>query len=72
MQQRLQGAGAKVTGFREGVVGSVKGGLSGFCQATHSAAGALASKPGEIVSLARSKFGSADNIPHLKDSSDEG
>ncbi|XP_037334155.2 transmembrane and coiled-coil domains protein 1 isoform X1 [Pungitius pungitius] len=71
MQQGLKGVGAKVTGFSEGVVDSVKGGLSSFSQATHSAAGAVVSKPREIASLIRNKFGSADNIPSLKDSLDD-
>ncbi|XP_064154434.1 transmembrane and coiled-coil domains protein 1 isoform X3 [Anguilla rostrata] len=71
MHQGLKGVGAKVTGFSEGVVDSVKGGLSSFSQATHSAAGAVVSKPREIASLIRNKFGSADNISGLKDSLDE-
>ncbi|XP_062923809.1 transmembrane and coiled-coil domains protein 1-like isoform X1 [Mobula hypostoma] len=71
MQQGLRGVGARVTGFSEGVVGSVRGGLSSFSQATHSAAGAVVSKPREIASLLRNRFGSADNIPTLKDSLDE-
>uniref|UniRef100_A0A3Q1F2K9 Transmembrane and coiled-coil domain family 1b n=1 Tax=Acanthochromis polyacanthus TaxID=80966 RepID=A0A3Q1F2K9_9TELE len=49
----------------------VTGGLSSFSQATHSAAGAVVSKPREIASLIRNKFGSADNIAALKDSLDE-
>lgn len=57
MQQGLKDVGAKVTGFSEGVVDSVKGGLSSFSQVTHS--------------LIRNKFGSADNIPSLKDSLDD-
>uniref|UniRef100_A0A4W6D7W2 Transmembrane and coiled-coil domain family 1 n=1 Tax=Lates calcarifer TaxID=8187 RepID=A0A4W6D7W2_LATCA len=61
MQQGLKDVGAKVTGFSEGVVDS----------ATHSAAGAVVSKPREIASLIRHKFGSADNIPSLKDSLDD-
>nr|XP_020728274.1 transmembrane and coiled-coil domains protein 1 isoform X4 [Odocoileus virginianus texanus] len=72
MHQGLKDVGAKVTGFSEGVVDSVKGGLSSFSQATHSAAGAVVSKPREIASLIRNKFGSADNIPSLKDSLEEG
>ncbi|KAH0519665.1 Transmembrane and coiled-coil domains protein 1 [Microtus ochrogaster] len=72
MQQGLKDVGAKVTGFSEGVVDSVKGGFSSFSQATHSAAGAVVSKPREIASLIRNKFGSADNIPNLKDSLEEG
>ncbi|KAM4610889.1 transmembrane and coiled-coil domains protein 1 isoform 2-T2 [Polymixia lowei] len=71
MQQGLKDVGAKVTGFSEGVVDSVKGGFSSFSQATHSAAGAVVSKPREIASLIRHKFGSADNIPSLKDSLDD-
>ncbi|XP_013131381.1 transmembrane and coiled-coil domains protein 1 isoform X4 [Oreochromis niloticus] len=71
MQQGLKDVGAKVTGFSEGVVDSVKGGLSSFSQATHSAAGAVVSKPRGIASLIRNKFGSADNIPSLKDSLDD-
>nr|XP_006631028.1 PREDICTED: transmembrane and coiled-coil domains protein 1 isoform X2 [Lepisosteus oculatus] len=71
MHQGLKDVGAKVTGFSEGVVDSVKGGLSSFSQATHSAAGAVVSKPREIASLIRNKFGSADNISGLKDSLDE-
>ncbi|KAM6473524.1 transmembrane and coiled-coil domains protein 1 isoform 1-T1 [Liasis olivaceus] len=71
MHQGLKDVGAKVTGFSEGVVDSVKGGLSSFSQATHSAAGAVASKPREIASLIRNKFGSADNITNLKDALEE-
>ncbi|XP_070594413.1 transmembrane and coiled-coil domains protein 1 isoform X1 [Erythrolamprus reginae] len=71
MHQGLKDVGAKVTGFSEGVVDSVKGGLSSFSQATHSAAGAVASKPREIASLFRNKFGSADNISNLKDALEE-
>ncbi|XP_026534270.1 transmembrane and coiled-coil domains protein 1 isoform X2 [Notechis scutatus] len=71
MHQGLKDVGAKVTGFSEGVVDSVKGGLSSFSQATHSAAGAVASKPREIASLLRNKFGSADNIANLKDALEE-
>uniref|UniRef100_A0A3Q2Y1B0 Transmembrane and coiled-coil domain family 1 n=1 Tax=Hippocampus comes TaxID=109280 RepID=A0A3Q2Y1B0_HIPCM len=71
VQQGLKDVGAKVTGFSEGVVDSVKGGLCSFSQATHSAAGAVVSKPREIASLIRNKFGSADNIAALKDSPDE-
>ncbi|XP_036803319.1 transmembrane and coiled-coil domains protein 1 isoform X2 [Oncorhynchus mykiss] len=71
MQQGLKDVGAKVTGFSEGVVDSVKGGLSSFSQATHSAAAGVVSKPREIASLFRNKFGSADNIPGLKDSLDD-
>ncbi|XP_033821917.1 transmembrane and coiled-coil domains protein 1b [Periophthalmus magnuspinnatus] len=54
MHQGLKDVGAKVTG-----------GLSSFSQATHSAAGAVVSKPREIASLIRNKFGSADNIAAL-------
>ncbi|XP_032066360.1 transmembrane and coiled-coil domains protein 1 isoform X2 [Thamnophis elegans] len=71
MHQGLKDVGAKVTGFSEGVVDSVKGGLSSFSQATHSAAGAVASKPREIACLIRNKFGSADNIANLKDALEE-
>jgi len=71
MQQGLKDVGAKVTGFSEGVVDSVKGGLSTISHATHSAAGAVVSKPREIASLLRNKFGSADNITSLKDSMDD-
>lgn len=60
MHQGLKDVGAKVTG-----------GLSSFSQATHSAAGAVVSKPREIASLIRNKFGSADNIAALKDSLDD-
>ncbi|XP_056130042.1 transmembrane and coiled-coil domains protein 1b [Lampris incognitus] len=60
MHQGLKDVGAKVSG-----------GLSSISQATHSAAGAVVSKPREIASLIRNKFGSADNIAALKDSLDE-
>ncbi|XP_052424575.1 transmembrane and coiled-coil domains protein 1b isoform X1 [Carassius gibelio] len=60
MHQGLKDVGAKVTG-----------GLSSISQATHSAAGAVVSKPREFASLIRNKFGSADNISALKDSLDE-
>ncbi|XP_018116856.1 transmembrane and coiled-coil domains protein 1 isoform X3 [Xenopus laevis] len=69
MQQGLKDVGARVTGFSEGVVDSVKGGLSSFSQATHSAAGAVVSKPREIASLLRNRFGSSDNIASLDDPS---
>ncbi|XP_044307331.1 transmembrane and coiled-coil domains protein 1 isoform X2 [Varanus komodoensis] len=72
MHQGLKDVGARVTGFSEGVVDSVKGGLSSFSQATHSAAGAVVSKPREFASLIRNKFGSADNIANLKDALEEG
>uniref|UniRef100_M3XUM6 Transmembrane and coiled-coil domain family 1 n=1 Tax=Mustela putorius furo TaxID=9669 RepID=M3XUM6_MUSPF len=72
MHQSLKDVGAKVTGFSEGVVDSVKGGLSSFSQVTHSAAGAIVSKPREMASLIWNKFGSADNIPKLKNSLEEG
>ncbi|XP_034447453.1 transmembrane and coiled-coil domains protein 1 isoform X1 [Hippoglossus hippoglossus] len=71
MQQGLKGVGARVTGFSEGVVDSVKGGLSSISHATHSAAGAVVSKPREIASLIRHKFGSTEDIPSLKDSLDD-
>ncbi|KFP49818.1 Transmembrane and coiled-coil domains protein 2, partial [Cathartes aura] len=44
-------------------------GLSGLSQATHTA---VVSKPREFASLIRNKFGSADNIAHLKDTLDDG
>ncbi|XP_018112099.2 transmembrane and coiled-coil domain family 1 L homeolog isoform X2 [Xenopus laevis] len=69
MHQGLKDVGARVTGFSEGVVGSVRGGLSSFSQATHSAAGAVVSKPREIASLLRNRFGSSDNISSLDDPS---
>uniref|UniRef100_A0A1A8FII6 Transmembrane and coiled-coil domain family 1 n=1 Tax=Nothobranchius korthausae TaxID=1143690 RepID=A0A1A8FII6_9TELE len=65
MQQGLKDVGAKVSGFSEGVVDSVKGGLSSFSQATHSAAEAV------VSTLIRNKYGSAENIPSLKDSLDD-
>ncbi|XP_053325877.1 transmembrane and coiled-coil domains protein 1 isoform X3 [Spea bombifrons] len=68
MHQGLKDVGARVTGFSEGVVDSVKGGLSSFSQATHSAAGVVVSKPREIASLLRNRFGSSDNISSLDDS----
>ncbi|XP_056380925.1 transmembrane and coiled-coil domains protein 1 isoform X3 [Hyla sarda] len=68
MHQGLKDVGARVTGFSEGVVDSVKGGLSSFSQATHSAAGAVVSKPREIASLLRNRFGSSDNISSLDES----
>ncbi|XP_044157112.1 transmembrane and coiled-coil domains protein 1 isoform X2 [Bufo gargarizans] len=67
MHQGLKGVGARVSGFSEGVVDSVRGGLSSFSQATHSAAGAVVSKPREIASLLRNRFGSSDNISSLDD-----
>ncbi|KAM3915183.1 transmembrane and coiled-coil domains protein 1 isoform 1-T1 [Leptodactylus fuscus] len=67
MHQGLKDVGARVSGFSEGVVDSVRGGLSSFSQATHSAAGAVVSKPREIASLLRNRFGSSDNISSLDD-----
>ncbi|CAI9179120.1 unnamed protein product [Rangifer tarandus platyrhynchus] len=73
MQQGLKDVGANVragiSGFGGGVVEGVKGSLSGLSQATHSA---VVSKPREFASLIRNKFGSADNIAHLKDPLDDG
>uniref|UniRef100_A0A8C2D168 Transmembrane and coiled-coil domain family 1b n=1 Tax=Cyprinus carpio TaxID=7962 RepID=A0A8C2D168_CYPCA len=66
MHQGLKDVGAKY-GWSRGVTG----GLSSISQATHSAAGAVVSKPREFASLIRNKFGSADNISGLKDSLDE-
>uniref|UniRef100_A0A4W6EEM7 Transmembrane and coiled-coil domain family 1b n=1 Tax=Lates calcarifer TaxID=8187 RepID=A0A4W6EEM7_LATCA len=66
MHQGLKDVGAKLLAHVTGT-----GGLSSFSQATHSAAGAVVSKPREIASLIRNKFGSADNIAALKDSLDE-
>ncbi|XP_059358668.1 transmembrane and coiled-coil domains protein 1 isoform X2 [Carassius carassius] len=61
MQQGLKDVGARViTGLSEGVVDSL-----------HSAAGAVASKPREIASLIRHRFGSADNISVLRDGPEE-
>ncbi|XP_043572331.1 transmembrane and coiled-coil domains protein 2-like isoform X2 [Chiloscyllium plagiosum] len=72
MQQGLKDVGANVragiSGFGGGVVEGVKGGLSGLSQVTHTA---VVSKPREFASLIRNKFGSADNIAHLKDTLDE-
>ncbi|XP_075930305.1 transmembrane and coiled-coil domains protein 2-like isoform X3 [Petromyzon marinus] len=58
---------AGISGFSEGVVDSVRGGLSGLSQVTHSAAGAVVSKPREFATLIRSKFGSADNLNALEE-----
>ncbi|XP_039176350.1 transmembrane and coiled-coil domains protein 2 isoform X1 [Crotalus tigris] len=73
MHQGLKDVGANVrssiSGFGGGVVEGVKGGLSGLSQATHTA---VVSKPREFASLIRNKFGSADNIAHLKDTLDDG
>lgn len=73
MQQGLKDVGANVragiSGFGGGVVEGVKGGLSGLSQATHTA---VVSKPREFASLIRNKFGSADNIAHLKDPLEDG
>nr|XP_030728639.1 transmembrane and coiled-coil domains protein 2 isoform X5 [Globicephala melas] len=73
MQQGLKDVGANmragISGFGGGVVEGVKGSLSGLSQATHTA---VVSKPREFASLIRNKFGSADNIAHLKDPLDDG
>ncbi|XP_051060128.1 transmembrane and coiled-coil domains protein 2 [Phodopus roborovskii] len=73
MQQGLKDVGANVragiSGFGGGVVEGVKGSLSGLSQATHTA---VVSKPREFASLIRNKFGSADNIAHLKDPMEDG
>ncbi|XP_030231146.1 transmembrane and coiled-coil domains protein 2 isoform X1 [Gadus morhua] len=70
MQQGLKDVGANVragfSGFGGGVVEGVKGGVSAF---THTA---VVSKPREFASLFRHKFGSADNIAHLKDTLEDG
>ncbi|XP_028620483.1 transmembrane and coiled-coil domains protein 2 isoform X1 [Grammomys surdaster] len=73
MQQGLKDVGANmragISGFGGGVVEGVKGSLSGLSQATHTA---VVSKPREFASLIRNKFGSADNIAHLKDPMEDG
>ncbi|KAM6166143.1 transmembrane and coiled-coil domains protein 2 isoform 1-T1 [Erethizon dorsatum] len=73
MQQGLKDVGANmragISGFGGGVVEGVKGSLSGLSQATHTA---VVSKPREFASLIRNKFGSADNITHLKDPLEDG
>ncbi|XP_061074712.1 transmembrane and coiled-coil domains protein 2 [Conger conger] len=65
MQQGLKDVGANmragISGFGGGVVEGVKGGVSAL---SHTA---VVSKPREIASLIRNKFGSADNIAQLKD-----
>lgn len=66
MQQGLRDVGARVSEFGEGVVDSVRGGITSFQQATHQAA----SKPREIASLllaSRHRTGSADNLHQLKE-----
>ncbi|CAL8338699.1 unnamed protein product [Merluccius merluccius] len=70
MQQGLKDVGANVragiSGFGGGVVEGVKGSVSAL---THTA---VVSKPREFASLIRNKFGSADNIAHLKDTLEDG
>ncbi|XP_043979135.1 transmembrane and coiled-coil domains protein 2 [Gambusia affinis] len=70
MQQGLKDVRANVragiSGFGGGVVEGVKGGVSAL---THTA---VVSKPREFASLIRNKFGSADNIAHLKDTLEDG
>ncbi|XP_072522173.1 transmembrane and coiled-coil domains protein 2 isoform X2 [Salminus brasiliensis] len=70
MQQGLKDVGANmragISGFGGGVVEGVKGGVSAL---THTAA--VVSKPREFASLIRNKFGSADNIAHLKETLEE-
>ncbi|MBN3304482.1 TMCC2 protein, partial [Amia calva] len=65
MQQGLKDVGANmragISGFGGGVVEGVKGSVSAL---SHTA---VVSKPREFASLIRNKFGSADNIAHLKD-----
>ncbi|XP_078489345.1 transmembrane and coiled-coil domains protein 1-like isoform X2 [Ciona intestinalis] len=62
----LRDVGANLRDFSGGVVDSVKGGLSGLQQATQNAAGAIASKPKDLASRLKNKFGSADNLSSLK------
>ncbi|XP_062387413.1 transmembrane and coiled-coil domains protein 1 isoform X2 [Sardina pilchardus] len=69
MQQGLRDVGARVSEFSEGVVDSVRGGLTSIQQVTHQAA----SKPREIASLllaSRHRSGSADNLHQLRDGQD--
>nr|XP_015198242.1 PREDICTED: transmembrane and coiled-coil domains protein 2 isoform X3 [Lepisosteus oculatus] len=69
VQQGLKDVGANmragISGFGGGVVEGVKGGVSAL---SHTA---VVSKPREFASLIRNKFGSADNIAHLKDTLDD-
>uniref|UniRef100_A0A672LIA3 Transmembrane and coiled-coil domains protein 2-like n=1 Tax=Sinocyclocheilus grahami TaxID=75366 RepID=A0A672LIA3_SINGR len=70
MQQGLKDVRANmragISGFGGGMVKEVKGGVSAL---THTA---VVSKPREFASLIRNKFGSADNIAHLKDTLEDG
>ncbi|KTF74749.1 hypothetical protein cypCar_00040881 [Cyprinus carpio] len=70
MQQGLKDVRANMragfSGFGGGVVEGVKGGVSAL---THTA---VVSKPREFASLIRNKFGSADNIAHMKDTLEDG
>ncbi|TRY85995.1 hypothetical protein DNTS_029343 [Danionella cerebrum] len=70
MQQGLKDVGANVragiSGFGGGVVEGVKGGVTAL---THTA---VVAKPREFASLIRNKFGSADNIAHMKDNLEDG
>ncbi|XP_022244236.1 LOW QUALITY PROTEIN: transmembrane and coiled-coil domains protein 2-like [Limulus polyphemus] len=54
-----------------GVVGNIKGGLSGLSAVTHTAAETVMSKPREFAHLIKNRFGSADNINTLGKISDE-
>ncbi|XP_076122164.1 transmembrane and coiled-coil domains protein 1 isoform X2 [Alosa pseudoharengus] len=69
MQQGLRDVGARVSEFSEGVVDSVRGGLTSIQQVTHQAA----SKPREIASLlmaSRHRSGSTENLHQLRDGQD--
>ncbi|XP_043932739.1 transmembrane and coiled-coil domains protein 2 isoform X2 [Protopterus annectens] len=67
MQQGLKDVGANVRAGISGFGGGVVEGVKGLSQVTHTA---VVSKPREFASLIRNKFGSADNIAHLKDMDD--
>ncbi|XP_031430072.1 transmembrane and coiled-coil domains protein 1 isoform X4 [Clupea harengus] len=61
MQQGLRDVGARVSEFSEGVVDSVRGGISSIQQVTHQAA----ARPREIATLllaSRNRTGSTDNL----------
>ncbi|CAK8690929.1 unnamed protein product [Clavelina lepadiformis] len=60
---RLRDVGANLKEISGGVVDSVKGSLSGLQQAT----GAIVSKPKDLASKLKNRFGSNDNINNIKD-----
>jgi len=67
----LRDFGGNLRDFSGGVVGNIKGGLSGLHQKTQNAAGAIVGKPKDIAIKFKNKFGSVDNLANYKEDGED-